>query len=33
MHTGFRYINLKERYDLVYLCTSERMILKLILKK
>jgi hypothetical protein len=33
MHTGLRYTNLKEIYDLEHLCTSERMILKLILKK
>jgi hypothetical protein len=33
MHaTGFMYVNLKEGYHLEHLCTSERIILKLILK-
>lgn len=33
MHTGFRYVNLKERHDLVHLCTIEKMILKVCLKE
>jgi len=33
MHTGFRYVNLKERHDVVHLCTSERMMLKVNLKE
>ena len=29
MHTGFRYVNLKERHDVIHLCTSESMINKM----